>query len=368
MNPEPLRAAWAVPLATVNEVRAHMESAFKTIVAQMLDAHAEAVAIAERANKRVADVESAAQAAAQRARLESDIELGHSNDLVERLQDELQRLRDRLQLDADRAQPNAAAASAEIIALREELQAARAECADLAHQIELEKAKHARLIAGVRSIQQTKPATALIGFVVGGDSAASERVAAPEVREPVPSPVIDTAVAATKTIETAAYAAAASHVTVAPYAVAVPQPAVVPPAVVMPPAVAVPHAVAEPPSVVVAQPAAVPQTPAADSALDLEAIEYARRLLDEIEAVYEADTNSGLSADELVGRLSGNLKYGAAVFARRLEATSTDSGSVFDQQLTARHDEKGDTRFGRHLRVATYEYRKQHGNEHPPAA
>ena len=58
MNSEPLRAAWAVPLATVNEVRAHMESAFKAIVAQMLDAHAESVAIAERANKRAADIES----------------------------------------------------------------------------------------------------------------------------------------------------------------------------------------------------------------------------------------------------------------------------------------------------------------------
>ena len=176
MNSEPLRAAWAVPLATVNEVRAHMESAFKAIVAQMLDAHAESVAIAERANKRAADIESAAQAAAQRARLESDIELGHSNDLVERLQTELQRLREQLHLDANRGEPDHADAGtemsereaahrSEVIALREELQASRAECTDLAHQIELEKAKHARLIAGVRSIQQTKPPAALIGFV-----------------------------------------------------------------------------------------------------------------------------------------------------------------------------------------------------------
>ena len=38
--------------------------------------------------------------------------------------------------------------------------------------------------------------------------------------------------------------------------------------------------------------------------------------------------------------------------------------NLFEQQLTARYDEKGETRFGRHLRVATYEYRKQHGNDH----
>jgi hypothetical protein len=368
MNGEPLRAAWAIPLATVNEVRAHMESAFKAIVAQMLDAHAESVAIAERANKRAADIESAAQAAAQRARLESDIELGHSNDLVERLQAELERLREQLHIEANRVVPDDAEAGAErsqreaahrseVIALREELQASRAECTDLAHQIELEKAKHARLIAGVRSIQQTKPPAALIGFVVSGDSAAAERIAVPEApREPVPSPVIDTAVASAKTIDTVAHRAA------------VPQAAVMPQAVVVPQVVTVPQVVAVPQVIPMPQAAATPQTDAEDSARDVEAIEYARRLLDEIEAVYDADTNSGLSSDELIGRLSGNLRYGAAVFARRLGTASAEGGRLFDQQLTARHDEKGETRFGRHLRVATYEYRKQHDNGHSPAA
>jgi hypothetical protein len=356
MSSEPLRAAWAVPLATVNEVRAHVESAFKAIVAQMLDAHAESVAIAERANKRAADIESAAQAAAQRARLESDIELGHSNDLVERLQTELQRLREQLHLDASRDEPDDAEAGAEMsqreaahrsemIALREELEASRAECTDLAHQIEIEKAKHARLIAGVRSIQQTKPPAALIGFVVSGDSAAPERIVVPDApREPEPSVVIDTAVASAKTIETGAQTAP------------VPQP------------VAVSQAFAVPQVVAVPQPAAAPPAAPAHNTLDFDATAYAHRLLDEIEAVYDADTNSGLSSDELIGRLSGNLKYGAAVFARRLGGASADAGSLFDQQLTARHDEKGETRFGRHLRVATYEYRKQPGNGPSPAA
>jgi hypothetical protein len=129
-----------------------------------------------------------------------------------------------------------------------------------------------------------------------------------------------------------------------------------------------PQVVAMPQRVVMPQAAAPPQAGPGDSVLDAEAIEYARRLLDEIEAVYDADTNSGLSSDELIGRLSGNLKYGAAVFARRLGTASAEGGRLFDQQLTARHDEKGETRFGRHLRVATYEYRKQHDNGHPPAA
>jgi len=342
LNSEPPRAAWAVPLATLNEVRAQMESAFKAIIAQMLDAHAESVAVAERANKRAADIESAAQAAAQRARLESDIELGHSNDLVERLQVELERLREQLHFEANRVDNAGAGAEwsqreaahrSEMIALREELQASRAECTELAHQIEIEKAKHARLIAGVRSIQQTKPPAALIGFVVSGDSVAPERIAVPEApREPVPGPVIDTTPASAKTIETGAQTVVA------------PDPAAVAPA------------------------AAEPAAASAHKALDFDAIEYAHRLLDEIEAVYDADTNSGLSSDELIGRLSGNLKYGAAVFARRLGAASADAGILFDQQLTARHDEKGETRFGRHLRVATYEYRKQPGNGHVPAA
>jgi hypothetical protein len=361
MSSEPLRAAWAVPLATVNDVRAHMESAFKAIVAQMLDAHAESVAIAERANKRAADIESAAQAAAQRARLESDIELGHSNDLVERLQTELQRLREQLHLDANSGEADhdagaemserEAAHRSEVIALREELQASRAECTELAHQIEIEKAKHARLIAGVRSIQQTKPPAALIGFVVSGDSAAPERIVVPETpREPAPNVVIDTALASANTIEPAAQTAAVTHAVAVAETVAVPQPVNVPQAVTVPQAVPTPLA------------APVHKT------LDFDAIEYAHRLLDEIEAVYDADTNSGLSSDELIGRLSGNLKYGAAVFARRLGGASAEAGSLFDQQLTARHDEKGETRFGRHLRVATYEYRKQPGNGPSPAA
>ena len=355
MNSEPLRAAWAVPLATVNEVRAHMESAFKAIVAQMLDAHAESVAIAERANKRAADIESAAQAAAQRARLESDIELGHSNDLVERLQTELQRLREQLHLDANRGEVDTAdeaemsqreaAHRSEMIALREELEASRAECTDLAHQIEIEKAKHARLIAGVRSIQQTKPPAALIGFVVSGDSVAPERIAMPEApREPVPGVVIETAVASAKTIETTVQVAA------------------------VPEAVSLSQTVSVPRTVTVPQAVATSPAAAAHKALDFDATQYAHRLLDEIEAVYDADTNSGLSSDELIGRLSGNLKYGAAVFARRLGVAAAEGESLFDQQLTARHDEKGETRFGRHLRVATYEYRKQPGNPHPPAA
>jgi hypothetical protein len=52
------------------------------------------------------------------------------------------------------------------------------------------------------------------------------------------------------------------------------------------------------------------------------------------------------------------------VFARRLGSASGEGGNLFEQQLTARYDEKGETRFGRHLRVATYEYRKQNENEH----
>ena len=139
-------------------------------------------------------------------------------------------------------------------------------------------------------------------------------------------------------------------------------------AVVLTPAIAVTQAVAGPQAVAVPQAAAAPPAASAPRTLDFDATQYAHRLLDEIEAVYDADTNSGLSSDELIGRLSGNLKYGAAVFARRLGVAAAEGESLFDQQLTARHDEKGETRFGRHLRVATYEYRKQPGNGPAPAA
>jgi hypothetical protein len=95
------------------------------------------------------------------------------------------------------------------------------------------------------------------------------------------------------------------------------------------------------------------------AALHFEPPEYARQLLDDIEAVYAADVASGLVADDLVDRLVSNLTYGAEVFARRLEDASVPRTSVFEQQLINVLNTNGETSFGRRLAVAAHKCERQ---------
>ncbi len=82
--------------------------------------------------------------------------------------------------------------------------------------------------------------------------------------------------------------------------------------------------------------------------------DYARQLLDNIEAVYAADVASGLMPGDLVARLAGNLAYGAEVFARRLGSAAVEGTTAFDEQVTIVLQTRGDVSFGRHLAVAAY--------------
>jgi hypothetical protein len=86
--------------------------------------------------------------------------------------------------------------------------------------------------------------------------------------------------------------------------------------------------------------------------------EYARQLLDNIEAVYAADVASGLMPDDLVARLAANLTYGAEVFARRLGSAAVPGTSVFDEQLMIVLQTRGEVSFGRHLAVAAYGFER----------
>src|SRR5439155_6950502 len=148
-----------------------------------LEANAVSVSVADTAAKRVADAESAAEAAVQRARLESDIEVAELRTLVDRLRTDLQSQRERLNRGCEStgdpqasngADSEVAAETPDLVAsyrlqlfgLREELQASRAECTDLARRLEIEKANHSRLVAALRCVQQTNPSSAMIGSVV----------------------------------------------------------------------------------------------------------------------------------------------------------------------------------------------------------
>jgi hypothetical protein len=258
-------------LGVLKEALGHLEWACSAIVA-------ESTAAADTAKKRVADVKSEAEAGALRARLEAQTEIADLRSMVDRLRIDVQTVRDRFQVtdepfDPGRAEKpprdaplkpflSAASYGSQLLALREELEASRAECSDLARQLDVEKANRTRLMAGAQAI-------------------------------PDPS--------------TAATPSAAQHVT---------------------------------------------------GGLHFDPPEYARQLLDNIEAVYAADVASGLMPDDLVARLAANLTYGAEVFARRLGSAAGPGTSVFDEQLMIVLQTRGEVSFGRHLAVAAYGFER----------
>jgi hypothetical protein len=226
-------------LGVMKEALGHLERACRAMIA-------ESTAAAETARKRVADVRSEAEAEALRARLE---------------------------------------AQAEIADLRKELEASRMECADLARQLDVEKANRARLTADVQPIQRLTRLTGVTSAVEAVDPAG------PPLRDP----------------STIAAPSDAPHVNLG---------------------------------------------------LDFDPSDYARQLVDNIEAVYAADVASGLMPDELVARLAGNLTYGAEVFARRLGSAAGPGTRAFDEQVTIVLQTRGDAAFGRHLAVAAYGYER----------
>jgi hypothetical protein len=211
--------------------------------------------------------------------------------------------------------------------LREELQASRAECTDLAHRLDLEKANHARLIAAVRCVQQTKP-SATIGSVVSAGPWLPGRGETPEAAE--------SSLPATGDDDSSAIASDSGC--------------------------------SDRPVTASALMEKAPHPEQDDGALDFNPSEYVRELLNEIEAVYDADQASGMPFNELVDRLIGNLRYGAAVFARRIGFASSRDRNIFHQQLTAILDAKGGTVFGRHLAIAAYDYEQQNENTHAQVA
>ena len=77
---------------------------------------------------------------------------------------------------------------------------------------------------------------------------------------------------------------------------------------------------------------------------------------------------SAMPFDELVDRITGNLRYAATVFARRVGFASGRGNDIFDQQLTAMLDAKGGSVFGRHLAIAAHDYEQRDKNVHVKVA
>ena len=79
---------------------------------------------------------------------------------------------------------------------------------------------------------------------------------------------------------------------------------------------------------------------------------YARSLLHEIQQMYTADEQAGKPADELSGRLKGNLDYARSIFESRVALEGGDVAALLDDELAALIESEHGTQFGRDLAAA----------------
>ena len=96
-----------------------------------------------------------------------------------------------------------------------------------------------------------------------------------------------------------------------------------------------------------------------------EAAEHVKRLLEEAEAMYLADLNSGRSPVEVVDRLTGILRYARDLVVKRWGSGECDAARLFEQQITMLLDSRAETSFGRHLSISAFASRS---SERPAAS
>ena len=85
-----------------------------------------------------------------------------------------------------------------------------------------------------------------------------------------------------------------------------------------------------------------------------EAVEHIQRLLEEAEAMYWTDLNSGRAPSEVVDRLTGILRYARDLVVGRWGSADCDAAAVFEQQIAVLLDSKAETSFGRHLSISAF--------------
>jgi hypothetical protein len=85
-----------------------------------------------------------------------------------------------------------------------------------------------------------------------------------------------------------------------------------------------------------------------------EVAEHAQRLLEQAEAMYWTDLNSGRPPIEVVDRLTAILRYSRDLIVERWGSDECDAAAVFQQQVGALLDAKVETSFGRHLSIASF--------------
>lgn len=80
---------------------------------------------------------------------------------------------------------------------------------------------------------------------------------------------------------------------------------------------------------------------------------YATSLLNEIEQMYAADVEAGITGAELQKRLTGNLDYARSIYGSRTALEGADAGTLIDDELGALIEARAGTPFARDLAVAT---------------
>ena len=89
----------------------------------------------------------------------------------------------------------------------------------------------------------------------------------------------------------------------------------------------------------------------------VEAVEDAKRVLEQVEAMYQLDLNSGRPGMEVVDSLTGSLRYSRDAFVARWSA-GCDAETLFEYQVDLLLHTHAGTSFGRHLSIAAYESRQ----------
>lgn len=79
---------------------------------------------------------------------------------------------------------------------------------------------------------------------------------------------------------------------------------------------------------------------------------YAASLLHEMEQMYDADVESGITGADLQKRLVGNLDFARSIYGSRTAVEGADAATLLDEELSSLIDARKGTPFGRDLAAA----------------
>ena len=85
-----------------------------------------------------------------------------------------------------------------------------------------------------------------------------------------------------------------------------------------------------------------------------EAVANIKRVLEQVQAIYDQDVKSDRSSVELVDLLTTRLRQARDVIVARSNLSERDAIALFEQQIDVMLDLMGGTPFGRHLSIAAY--------------